>query len=65
MCDICFLTLKEEHRLRMMNAVFWDMMPCGFNKNLRFKGTSPSYSGGEDSVSPKRRFLLEPDCVLS
>jgi hypothetical protein len=33
------LILKDGHRLRVKNAVFWDVTPCGSCKNRRFGGT--------------------------
>jgi hypothetical protein len=30
------LTLREKHKLRAKNNVFWDVMPCGSCKNPRF-----------------------------
>jgi hypothetical protein len=33
------LTLREEHKLRVKNGVFWDVTPRGSCKNRRFGGT--------------------------
>jgi hypothetical protein len=33
------LTAREEHKLRVKNGIFWDVMPCGSCKNRRFGGT--------------------------
>jgi hypothetical protein len=33
------LTVREEHKLRVKNGVFWDVTPCGSCKNRRFGGT--------------------------
>jgi hypothetical protein len=39
-CETWSLTVREEHKLRVKNGVFWDVKPCGSCKNRRFGGTS-------------------------
>jgi hypothetical protein len=38
-CETWSLTVREEHKLRVKNCVFWDVTPCDSCKNRRFGGT--------------------------
>jgi hypothetical protein len=38
-CETWPLTLREEHKLRMKNVIFWDVLTCGSCRNRRFGGT--------------------------
>jgi hypothetical protein len=38
-CETWSLTVREEHKLRVKNGVFWVVTPCGSCENRRFVGT--------------------------
>jgi hypothetical protein len=47
----------------MKNAVFWDVTPCGFCKNLRFGGTYRLHHQGDKNRRARNNVNYQPKYV--